>query len=95
MELTDNIDAINPGGKGFTSSVRVRLLHGAVRRRLMQLEREKPGYFDVDKWGVPINDLHCIGTISAYSVAIVYMALPRQGVSLTKQQTADYLALWR
>ncbi|KAH8714354.1 hypothetical protein BGZ61DRAFT_530986 [Ilyonectria robusta] len=95
MEVTDNIDAIKPGGKGFTSSVRVRLLHGAVRRRLMQLEREKPGYFDVDKWGVPINDLHCMGTISVYSVAIIYMALPRQGVSLTEQQTADYLALWR
>lgn len=94
MEVTDNIDAIKPGGKGFVSSVRVRLLHGAVRRPLMQLEREKPGYFDVDKWGVPINDLHCMGTISVYSVAIVYMALPRQGVSLTEQQITDYLALW-
>ncbi|KAM0430479.1 hypothetical protein ACHAPT_005826 [Fusarium lateritium] len=95
MEVVEDIDAVKPGGKGFVSSVRVRLLHAAVRRRLMQLEQERPGYFDMDKWGVPINDLHSIGTISVYSVAIIYMALPRQGIYLTDQQITDYLALWR
>ncbi|KAF5005750.1 hypothetical protein FDECE_7822 [Fusarium decemcellulare] len=95
MEVIQDIDAVKPGGKGYVSSVRVRLLHAAVRRRLMQLEHERPGYFDMDKWGVPINDLHSIGTISVYSVAIIYMALPRQGIYLSEQQTADYLALWR
>ncbi|KAI9170998.1 hypothetical protein HJFPF1_00477 [Paramyrothecium foliicola] len=95
MEVVEDIGAVKPGGKGFISSVRVRLLHAAVRRRLMQLEAERPGYFDVNHLGVPINDLHSIGTISVYSVAIVYMALPRQGIYLTQQQIADYLALWR
>ncbi|KAJ4320058.1 hypothetical protein N0V84_006043 [Fusarium piperis] len=95
MEVVEDIDAVKPGGKGYVSSVRVRLLHAAVRRRLMQLEHERPGYFDMDKWGVPINDLHSIGTISVYSVAIIYMALPRQGIHLTDQQITDYLALWR
>ncbi|PNP79126.1 hypothetical protein FNYG_07564 [Fusarium nygamai] len=95
MEVVDNLDAIKPGGKGYVSSVRVRLLHASVRRRLMQLEHQNPGYFDMEKWGVPINDLHTIATISAYSAAIVYMALPRQGIYLSEQQTADYLALWR
>lgn len=94
MEVIEDLDSIKPGGKGFVSSVGVRLLHASVRRRLMQLERKKPGYFDIDKWGVPINDLHCIGTASVYSTAIVYMALPQQGIYLTEQQTADYLALW-
>ncbi|KAH6950515.1 hypothetical protein DER45DRAFT_636688 [Fusarium avenaceum] len=95
MEVIEDIDAIKPGGKGYVSSVRVRLLHASVRRRLMQLEHENPGYFDMEKWGVPINDMHSIGTISVYSVAIVYLALPRQGVHLSDQQTADYFALWR
>lgn len=95
MDVIEDLDSIKPGGKGYESSVRVRLLHAAVRRRLMQLEEEKPGYFDTAKWGVPINDLHQIGTISVYSVAIVFMALPRQGIYLSEQQTADYLALWR
>ncbi|KAF5538250.1 latex clearing [Fusarium mexicanum] len=95
MEVVDDLDAIKPGGKGYVSSVRVRLLHASVRRRLMQLENQNPGYFDMEKWGVPINDLHTIATISAYSAAIVYMALPRQGIYLSEKQTADYLALWR
>ncbi|KAF4452046.1 Latex clearing protein [Fusarium austroafricanum] len=95
MEVIEDIDAIKPGGKGYISSVRVRLLHAAVRRRLMQLEQQNPGYYDMDKWGVPINDLHTMATISVYSVAIVYVALPRQGIYLTARQTADYFALWR
>ncbi|RFN51554.1 latex clearing protein [Fusarium flagelliforme] len=95
MEVVEDIDSIKPGGKGNTSSIRVRLLHASVRRRLMQLEQEKPGYFDMEKWGVPINDLHTIGTIAVYSVAIVFVALPRQGIYLSEQQTADYFALWR
>lgn len=95
MDVVEDIDAIKPGGKGFVSSVRVRLLHAAVRRRLMQLEQERPGYFNMAELGVPINDLHSIGTVSVYSTAIIYMALPRQGIYLTRQQITDYLALWR
>ena len=95
MEVVEDIDSIKPGGKGNISSIRVRLLHASVRRRLMQLEQEKPGYFDMEKWGVPINDLHTIGTIAVYSVAIVFVALPRQGIYLSEQQTTDYFALWR
>ncbi|CEI65257.1 hypothetical protein FVEN_g6311 [Fusarium venenatum] len=95
MEVVEDIDSIKPGGKGYISSVRVRLLHASVRRRLMQLEQRNPGYFDMEKWGVPINDLHTIGTIAVYSVAIVFVALPRQGIYLSSQQTADYIALWR
>ncbi|KAM0404951.1 hypothetical protein ACHAQC_000013 [Fusarium culmorum] len=95
MEVVEDIDSIKPDGKGYISSVRVRLLHASVRRRLMQLEQQNPGYFDMEKWGVPINDLHTIGTIAVYSVAIVFVALPRQGIYLNQQQTADYLALWR
>ncbi|GKU01778.1 latex clearing protein [Fusarium langsethiae] len=44
-----------------------------------------------------VEDIDSIkpGTIAVYSVAIVFVALPRQGVHLNHQQTADYLALWR
>lgn len=95
MEVVDGLDSLRPRGKGHLSSVRVRLLHAAVRRRLLQLERRRPGYFDAQALGVPINDLHCIGTVAAYSAALVYMALPYQGVSMSAGQAADYLALWR
>lgn len=95
MECTSSLGSIQPGGEGFVSTVRVRLLHAAVRRRIMQLEAQQPGYFDVDKLGVPINDLHSIGTISVYSTTIVYLALPRQGVFLSESEIKDFLALWR
>jgi hypothetical protein len=95
LEVMEDLDSVKPGGKGFVSSVRVRLLHATVRRRIMRLEHERPGYFDQQAWGVPINDLHQMGTVSVYSAALIWEAFPRQGIVLTPRQTADYLALWR
>jgi hypothetical protein len=39
LDITHSIDSVKPGGIGFASSLRVRLLHAAVRRRIMQLGR--------------------------------------------------------
>ncbi|KAL6855323.1 hypothetical protein ACO1O0_006464 [Amphichorda felina] len=95
LEVMEDVDSLKPGGKGFVSSVRVRLLHATVRRRIMDLAKQRPDYYNTKEWGVPINDLHQIGTIDAYSTALVYISLPRQGIYLTEQQATDYLALWR
>lgn len=95
LNVIEDLDAIKPGGKGFVSSVQVRLLHGMVRRRMLRLEQERPGYFNIKEWGVPINDLHQIGTINSYSTSLVFISLPRQGIHLEEQQIADCLALWR
>ena len=95
LEVMESVDSLKPGGKGFVSSVRVRLLHATVRRRIMDLAKQRPDYYNTKEWGVPINDLHQIGTIDAYSTALVYMSLPRQGIYLSEQQAADYLAVWR
>ncbi|KAI0162945.1 tat pathway signal sequence [Pestalotiopsis sp. NC0098] len=91
-----DLEAIKPGGvEGFESSVRVRLLHASVRQRVLKLAREKPEYYDLKKYGVPVNDLDCIGTIGTFSATIIWMGLPRQGIFLRPQEIADYLALWR
>jgi hypothetical protein len=95
LEVNEDIEAVKPGGRGFASSVRVRLLHAMVRRRIMRLAAETPSYFDTEALGAPINDLHQMGTISVYSTAVLFVALPAQGVRLSERQTADYLALWR
>ena len=96
LSVTSTLDSIRPPhGAGYVSTVRVRLLHASVRRRLMQLEHSRPGYFPMEMLGVPINDLHSMGTVSVYSTAIVYMALPRLGVKLSDGDVDDYLALWR
>lgn len=42
--------ALDAGGRGWASVVRVRFLHAKVRQRLLALEA-----WDEPAWGVPIN----------------------------------------
>ncbi|KAF4123694.1 hypothetical protein GMORB2_6395 [Geosmithia morbida] len=108
LEVVRDVDSVKPGGAGFVSSVRVRLLHATVRRRILQLQGEssessgssssrdgKGLYYDVEACGVPINHLHQMATIDAYSTSLVFLSLPRQGVRLSPREAADFLALWR
>lgn len=86
---------MKPGGEGFASAVRVRLLHGEVRNRILKLTAQRPGYFDVKEFGVPINELDSMQSVCAFSTNLVWLALPRQGIHVRKQEALDYLALWR
>jgi len=95
LECTKSIDSIKPGGAGFASSLRVRLLHAAVRQRIMKLAESRPEYYSVEEYGIPINDLDCIATIGTFSGTIVWLSLPRQGIWLREQEILDYIALWR
>lgn len=95
LQITRDLQSVKPGGEGFASSVRVRFLHAAVRRRILQLAKEKPGYYDVKACGIPVNDLDSIGTILSFSATLVWIGLPRQGIYLRQQETVDYMALWR
>lgn len=60
LQCTKDLCSIQPGGAGHASSVRVRLLHAAVRQRISRLTQQNPGYYDVENYGVPINDLDCV-----------------------------------
>ncbi|KAH6722032.1 hypothetical protein BKA61DRAFT_166520 [Leptodontidium sp. MPI-SDFR-AT-0119] len=95
LQVTRSLSSIQPGGEGHASTVRVRLLHAAVRRRILALAKEKPSYYSVDDYGIPINDLDSIGTISTFSSTLIWLGFPRQGIWLRKQEILDYLALWR
>ncbi|KAI1611671.1 hypothetical protein EDD37DRAFT_425146 [Exophiala viscosa] len=95
LECTRSVESIKPGGAGFASSLRVRLLHAAVRQRLMKLTKTRPEYYSVEKYGIPINDLDCIATIGTFSATIIWLSLPRQGIWLREQEILDYIALWR
>jgi hypothetical protein len=86
---------MKPGGAGHVSSVRVRLLHASVRSRILKLVKERPDYYDVEKWGVPVSDLDCMATINTFSTSVIWLGLPRQGIWLRSQEIDDYLALWR
>lgn len=95
LQATQSLEAIQPGGVGFNSTLRVRLLHTAVRRRVMALAARKEGYYDVEEYGIPVNDLDSAGTISTFSALLLYMGLPRQGIFPSVQEQDDYLMLWR
>lgn len=82
LQCTRDLRSIQPGGAGHASSIRVRLLHAAVRQRIVKLAQEKPGYYDVQSLGYPINDLDCVATIGAFSATLIWLSLPRQGIWL-------------
>ncbi|KIW06351.1 uncharacterized protein PV09_02813 [Verruconis gallopava] len=95
LQVTKSLEAIQPLGEGWASTIRVRLLHSAVRERIMKLASQRPSYYNVEKFGIPINDLDSIGTIGTFSASLVWISLPRQGIYLREQEIKDYFALWR
>ncbi|KAK5099686.1 hypothetical protein LTR70_002233 [Exophiala xenobiotica] len=95
LQCTRSLQSIQPGGDGFASSIRVRLLHASVRQRILKLTKTRPTYYSVDQYGVPINDLDSIATIGTFSGTIIWLSLPRQGIYLRPQEVDDYIALWR
>lgn len=95
LQVTQSLSTIKPGGEGHASSIRVRLLHAAVRRRILKLAAEKPSYYSVDDFGIPINDLDCIATIGTFSATLIWVGFPRQGIFIREQEIIDYIALWR
>ncbi|KAK4507799.1 hypothetical protein PRZ48_001534 [Zasmidium cellare] len=95
LQCTKSLESMQPGGDGFASTIRVRLLHAAVRQRIMKLRASRPEYYDVEAWGIPINDLDNLGTIITFSASLIFIALPRQGIFLRQQEVEDYTALWR
>ncbi|KAF2130966.1 hypothetical protein P153DRAFT_365590 [Dothidotthia symphoricarpi CBS 119687] len=95
LQCTRSLEGIKPGGEGFASSIRVRLLHAAVRQRITKLAHQRPSYYNLEEWGIPVNDLDQIATIGTFSSSLMWISLPRQGIYLLQQEIEDYLALWR
>lgn len=95
LQCTKSLASIQPGGEGFASTIRVRLLHAAVRKRILKLAESRPDYYNVQEWGIPINDLDSIATITTFSSSLVWLSLPRQGIFVRQQEIVDYIALWR
>ncbi|THH20319.1 hypothetical protein EW146_g1009 [Bondarzewia mesenterica] len=86
--LTKNVTHILPGGEGWKSSIRVRMLHGVARRRA--LARMGQQYLDF----VPINQEDMSATLAAFST-IPLWCLSRFHLPPSSEQARAYLALWR
>lgn len=90
-----SLESIKPGGDGWIDCLRVRLLHAAVRKRILTLAKTKPEYYDVESFGTPINDQDTIATIATYSAQAIWLALPAQGIYLKQTEIEDFIHLWR
>ncbi|OAL44227.1 hypothetical protein IQ07DRAFT_636300 [Pyrenochaeta sp. DS3sAY3a] len=95
LQVTKSLDNVKPGGDGFASAIRVRLLHASVRNRILKLDKQRPGYFNLAEFGIPISELDSMQSVCAFSTNLVWLALPRQGIHVRRQEALDYLALWR
>ncbi|KAF2157043.1 hypothetical protein K461DRAFT_273151 [Myriangium duriaei CBS 260.36] len=96
LQVTRSLESLRPPtGDGFEATVRVRLLHASVRRRILRLAKTRPEYYSVEEHGVPINDLDSAATIATFSATLVWLSLPRQGIYMRDSEIADYIALWR
>ena len=61
----------------------------------MKLVRQRPSYYDVERYGIPINDLDNIQALCTFSTNILWLGLPSHGIWPRKQEIVDYLALFR
>ena len=95
LQVTHGLSSIQPGGEGHASTIRVRLLHAFVRQRILKLVQTRPEYFDVQKFGVPVNTLDSIHSITTFCCNPMWFQLPKMGIIPRKQEVDDYIALFR
>jgi len=95
MEVTESVASIQPGGKGHASTIRVRLLHARVRRRIFKAARSQPEYYDFDRHGIPINTHDTILTLAFFCCKPIWVQLPQLWVYPRGNEIEDFVALYR
>ena len=94
-EALDPPNASNrKGGVGWRNTVRVRILHGRVKRRIIKSLDRLDGAYSIDRDGLPINQEDLAATLGSFSIAVL-VSLQRMGVNPTPQEREDFVALWR
>lgn len=82
-------EALRPGRAGWQASVRVRLMHSAVRHMI-----KRSGQFDVAAWGEPANQADLAGTLVEFSGFIIDGA-QRLGFDVAAEEADGLVHLWR
>lgn len=95
LEVTETVESLMPGGRGYVSTVRIRLLHAIVRHRILRLAESRPSYFSTERHGIPINTFDTILTLTFFCCNPIWLQLPQFGIYLTEQEKQDYVALYR
>ena len=77
------------GGDGWKLSVRVRLVHGQIRKLLAQSED-----WDEEAWGIPISAAHVGHAITAFSARLL-KHLKALGARFDDAERASFMQVWR
>lgn len=91
--------ALEVGAIGWKSCIRVRLLHAAMRRRILEKVRsdwKTNSYapYDEARDGVPISQEDYTATLTAFATAPL-VSLRKMGIAPSQQECEDYTALWK
>jgi ER-bound oxygenase mpaB/B'/Rubber oxygenase, catalytic domain len=87
--------ATSPGGMrryapGFAETLRVRIMHAAVRRRLL-----RSGEWQPEAWGLPINNTDVAYGIAGEFSTIPIAAMRDVGMHFRRDEREDIQHLWR
>lgn len=86
---------MKPGGEGFKSTNRVRLLHSSVRRQILKLASRRPDYYNEAEYGIPVNTMDSIHSITTFGCNPMFLQLHYMGIQPRPDEIRDYLALFR
>ncbi|WP_419801192.1 oxygenase MpaB family protein [Mucilaginibacter sp.] len=81
-------NAFKPDGKGFTSILKVRLLHAAIR-----FYTSKSSKWNAADWGLPVNQEDMAGTNLSFSLLVV-RGLRKFGLAVAYADQQAFMHLW-
>ncbi|MGI4805197.1 MAG: oxygenase MpaB family protein [Janthinobacterium lividum] len=81
-------NAFKPDGKGFTSILKVRLLHAAIR-----FYTDKSSKWNAADWGLPVNQEDMAGTNLSFSLLVI-RGLRKFGLTIAYADQQAFIHLW-
>lgn len=82
--------ALEPNGEGTETIDRVRIMHAAIRRLI--LDRTAPPW-DSPTHGLPVNQEDMAGTLMTFSMLVIE-GLRKLGIRLTRVEQTSFMATW-
>lgn len=82
-----------PGGSGFITLQKVRLIHASIRYFLKH-KKYNPKGWDAEVYGEPINQEDLAGTLMSFA-PLILNGLKNLDITLTSDQREAYLHCWR
>ncbi|MCK5874833.1 MAG: DUF2236 domain-containing protein [Alcanivoracaceae bacterium] len=82
-------DGLSRFGVGFKTTLRVRMVHGMVRRHLPT----RPEW-DNSEWGIPVNQTDMLATYLAFG-PIMLVGMRAMGIPVTPHESKAVMHLWK